>query len=63
MRPNWECLSLKLCLEKQNKVSDFSLNILEHKETLILKYSPWLLKYKFTRRVKKLAEHKFSLSL
>lgn len=30
--------SLKLCIEKQNKIANFRLTILEHEETLILEY-------------------------
>lgn len=32
--------SLKVCIEKQDKIANFSLNILEHKETWILEYHP-----------------------
>lgn len=31
--------SQKLCIEKQNVIANFSLNILQHKETFILEYS------------------------
>ena len=43
--------SLKRCTGKQNKIANFSLNILEYKETFISEYSSWLLKQKFTRPI------------
>lgn len=36
--------SLKLSDEKQSEIGNLSLNIPEHKETLILEYLSWLLK-------------------